>query len=156
HELVAIGGEKRDYRAVAHLLPADKLARWFEDPKLPDDRRAFIGFLLGHCGTEEHARLLAQRLEYKLSKAESDTDGLLIGFTQLRPKEGWGKISALVQNDKKSFILRYQCLRAIRYFWETRPEVIERKDLLEAMGALLNQGDIADLPIENLRKWQNS
>jgi hypothetical protein len=42
----------------------------------------------------------------------------------------------------------------VRFFWEYRPDLIPKKDLLAAYDLLLDQKDIADIAIEDLRKWK--
>ena len=48
----------KDYRDMAKDLPADKLAGWLRDPNTPGFRVGLYGSLLGHCGKDEHAKLL--------------------------------------------------------------------------------------------------
>jgi hypothetical protein len=48
-------------------------------------------------------------------------------------------------------MLRYAGLRAIRFLWNSRPDLIPEKDLEAGVTALLDQSDIADLAIEDLR-----
>jgi hypothetical protein len=50
-------------------------------------------------------------------------------------------------------MLRYAALRAVRFFYDSRPDVIKKKELVEGVSKLLEQSDIADLAIEDLRKW---
>ena len=38
--------------------------------------------------------------------------------------------------------------------WEQRPDLIERKDLVEGVALTLTHPDMADFGIEDLRKWQ--
>jgi hypothetical protein len=44
-------------------------------------------------------------------------------------------------------------LRAVRFFWESRPDVIAKQEVVSAVSLLLDQGDIADLAIETCAKW---
>lgn len=50
--------------------------------------------------------------------------------------------------------MRYAALRAVRFLVEHRPEFLRRARLLEAMRLLLNQEDIADFAIEDMRKFK--
>ena len=83
----------------------------------------------------------------------SGIDGVLAGYTMLKPKEGWAHIRGVLGDGKKEFMFRYAALRAVRFFWEWRPDVVSQRELVEAASQLLDQGDIADLAIEDLRKW---
>jgi hypothetical protein len=42
----------------------------------------------------------------------------------------------------------------VRYFWEYRPDVIPNDKVLEAMKLLMDIPDVADMPMEDLRKWK--
>src|SRR5262249_46161658 len=48
----------KDYREMASGLPPDKLAAWLADPNTQAYRRGLYASMLGHCGKEEHARVL--------------------------------------------------------------------------------------------------
>jgi hypothetical protein len=58
-----------------------------------------------------------------------------------------------LKDEKNEFLIRYAGLRTVRFLWEFRPDVIDKKQLLEASSILLGQGDIADFPIDDLRRW---
>jgi hypothetical protein len=60
----------------------------------------------------------------------------------------------ILGDGKKEFTRRYAALRAVRFFWDSQPDRVNRKDLLAAVGLLLEQSDIADLAIEDLRRWK--
>jgi hypothetical protein len=81
-------------------------------------------------------------------------DGILAGYTMLKPNEGWAYTRGLLKDPSKEFMLRYAALRAARFFWDSRPDVVDKKDLVEGVCELLDQSDICDLAIEDLRKWQ--
>jgi hypothetical protein len=76
-----------------------------------------------------------------------------VGYTLLQPRQGCASIDAIAADASRDFTERYAAFRAIRYFWKTRPEVVGRKELLKIIGRLLEESDIADLAIEDLRKW---
>jgi hypothetical protein len=143
----------KDYKGMAGHLPADKIAAWLEDPNTPAFRYGLYASMLGHCGQDRHADLLRKVLDDPQKRVSSGVDGMLAGYTLLRPKEGWTYTRAVLKDPQKEFMLRYAALRAVRFFWDSRPDVVERKDLADAVALLLDQGDIADLAIEDLRKW---
>jgi hypothetical protein len=45
-------------------------------------------------------------------------------------------------------------LRALRFLHDYRPDVVAKKELLDGVCVLLEQDDMADLAIEDLRRWQ--
>lgn len=144
--------EYKDLREVAPTLLPDLLARWLADPKVPLARKGLYALLLGHCGREQDARLLRKLLDDAAVKENPVFERVLVGYTLLCPSEGWARIHQAIGDESQAFLLRYQGMRAIRFFWDMRPEIVARKDLKDAMGLLLNQPDISDLAIEDLRR----
>jgi hypothetical protein len=143
----------KDYRDMAKDLPADKIARWLEDPNTPGFRYGLYASMLGHCGTAKHAQLLRRMLDDSQKRVSSGIDGILCGYTMLDPKEGWAYLHAILKHPSKEFMLRYAALRGVRFFWDSRPDVIDKKELVAGVCELLDQADVADLAIEDLRKW---
>jgi hypothetical protein len=143
----------KDYREMAKGLPADKLAKWLQDADTPSFRYGLYASMLGHCGSDRHAAVLRKMLDDPQKRLSSGVDGILAGYTLLKPQEGWVYINGLLKDPSKEFMLRYAALRAARFFWDSRPDVVPRKQLAEGVGALLDQSDVADLAIEDLRKW---
>ncbi len=143
----------KDYREMARHLPADRIAKWLADPDTPAFRYGLYASMLGHCGNEKHAKLLRSMLDDPQKRLNSGVDGILAGYTLLDPKEGWAYIRGLLHDPSKDFMLRYAALRAARFFRDSRPDVLDRKELAQGVTALLAQSDIADLAIEDLRKW---
>lgn len=145
----------KDYKEMSKHLPPDKIAKWLQDPETPSFRFGLYGSMLGHCGHEKHAALLRKLLDDPEKQLNSGVDGMLAGYTLLQPKEGWNFIRDILANkdQKKAFMLRYAALRSARFFRDSRPDVIDKKAVVEAVCLLLNQSDIADLAIEDLRKW---
>jgi hypothetical protein len=147
----------KDVQAMLKQVPAntiaDKVTQWLQDSKTPSFRYGLYASLLGYAGNEKHAAILRKMLDDPDKRLTSGVDGMLAGYTMLQPKEGWAYIRSLMQDSKKEFLLRYNALKAVRFFWEYRPDLIEKKELVNGLNLLLDQGDIADLAIEDLRKW---
>jgi putative sterol carrier protein len=144
----------KDYQEMAKKLPPDKIAAWLRDDKTPSYRYGLYASLLGHCGKPEHADLLRSKLEDKENPVMAGLDGIIAAYTMLRPKEGHEYIEKTVKDTKKDFMYRYACLRALRFCWQYRTDLINQKDIAECALQLIDQKDIADLAIEDLRKWQ--
>jgi hypothetical protein len=142
-----------EYRDMAKQVPADKLAKWLQDPNTPAFRYGLYASMLGHCGNEQHAKLLRSMLDDSDKRVTSGLDGIMAGYTLLKPQEGWAYINDTLKDEKKDFTVRYAALRTVRFFWDSRPDVVEKKKLVEGVCQLLEQSDIADLAIEDLRKW---
>lgn len=144
----------KDYRDMAKTLPADKIAGWLRDPNTPSFRYGLYASMLGHCGKDEHAKVLRGLLDDPDKRVSSGIDGILAGYVLLKPKEGFAYLTGILKDPAKDFPLRYAGLRAVRFFWDSRPDVLAHPELLRAVNELLEQSDIADLAIEDLRKWQ--
>jgi hypothetical protein len=143
----------KDYKDMARDLPADTLAKWLKDPNTPAFRYGLYASMLGHCGKAEHAKLLREMLDDPEKKLVTGADGILAGYILLQPKEGWDYLCGTLKDDKKEFTQRYAALRAARFFHDSRPDVIDKNKVVASVALLLDQGDIADLAIEDLRKW---
>jgi hypothetical protein len=147
-------------RAVGKKLSPDRIAGWLKDPNTPPYRFGLYASLLGHCGTAKHAKLLRALIDNKARRVGMDdghpgTEGMLVAYTMLKPREGWAYIrNVILAKPKTHFQLRYSALRAVRFFWETRPDLVKKKDLVDGLCLLLDQPDMADFAIEDLRKWK--
>src|SRR5262249_5334574 len=140
----------KDYRDMAKKLPADKIAKWLEDPNTPAFRYGLYASLLAQCGQEKHGDLLRKKLDDPKFRVGSSIDGVFVGYVILRPKDGWKYVRGILADPKQDFTFRYAALRAIRFLWDQRPDVIEKKQLVEGVALLLDDGTIADLAIEDL------
>jgi hypothetical protein len=145
----------KDYQAMAKELPADKITKWLMDPDTPPLRYGLYASMLGHCGAEKDAAILRKMLDDPQKRLASGIDGVLAGYVMLKPKEGWQYLQDILKDETKEFMFRYAGLRAVRFFLEWRPDVVEKANLIETTGLLLEQNDIADLAIEELRKWKS-
>ena len=145
----------KDYAEMAKHLPGDKVAGWLKDPKTPAYRIGLYSSILGHCSKNKEAdvKLLRSFVEDPEKRVSSGMDGVLAGYILLKPKEGMAYVRAILRNPKKEFLLRYAALRAVRFFIDSRPDVVARDDVVEAVTLLLDQPDVCDLAIEDLRKW---
>jgi hypothetical protein len=145
----------RDVPAWAKTLPADKIARWLEQPGLPPARLRLYAPLLGDCGTDRHAALFRRLLDQARKQEQTPgIDGLLLGYTILRPKEGWAYLKGILAEPALPFLVRYQGLSALRFLWGARPGVVSKKELVGAELVLLGQADMADFAVEDLRRWK--
>src|SRR6185437_12593567 len=127
---------------------------WLKDPNARATRFGLYGLILGHCGKADDAKALRALLDDSTRSYSSGLDGVVAGYVLLDPKAGWEYLLTIVGDAKKDFSVRYAGLRTVRFFWENRPDVIPGKQVLAAMQALMTQPDLADLPIEDLRKWK--
>ncbi len=144
----------KDVRPVAEKLPADTLLKWIKDPNTAPSRFGLYGMLLGHCGKAEHAAAVRKLIDDPDNAYSLGLDGMLAGYTLLDPKGGWELISGIAGDRKRDFSTRYAALRTVRFFHEYRPDVIKPEQMVGVMKALAAQDDIADIAIDDLRKWK--
>jgi hypothetical protein len=78
--------------------------------------------------------------------------GLLAGYTQLRPDDGWRLIFQVLPDSRQPFSRRLAALGTVRFFYRSQPAA--RPRALQAVAALLPLGDMADLAAEDLRQWR--
>jgi hypothetical protein len=129
-----------------------KLRAWLQDPKTPPYRFSLYGLLLGYCGGGGDGALLGRLARKMMPTSPQYTNGLLAGYVLLDPGAGWAYVRALLRDSSLDFTTRYSALRAIRYLYDIRPKLVSRRNLAGALAILLNQNDIADLAIDDLRK----
>jgi len=145
----------KDYQGMAKDLPAERIIRWLEDKNTPTFRFGLYASMLGHCGKEKDAGVLRKLLDDPERRAGSGVDGVFAAYVMLKPKEGWKYTRDVLKDSKQEFTVRYAALRAVRFLHEYRPDLVSKKNLVEGSCLLLAQDDIADLAIEDLRRWQS-
>jgi hypothetical protein len=146
-----------DYKDVSELaksLPADTLLKWLKDPNTNPARFGLYGMLLGHCGKSEHAATLKKLVADPDNAFSMGLDGMLAGYVLLDPKGGWELLAGIAGDRKREFTTRYAALRTVRFFHDHRPDVVTADQVLNAMKVLAAQDDIADIAIDDLRKWK--
>lgn len=149
----------KEVKAFAEGLKKDPakpalLLSWLKDPNTRPNRYGLYGLLLGDCGKPEDAKALRALLDDPKRSYTSGLDGVIAGYVLLDPKAGWEYLLGVIGNPKRDFSERYAGLRTVRFFKESRPDVIPDGQVLAAMSTLMDQADLADLPVEDLRKWK--
>jgi hypothetical protein len=143
-----------DMSAAARKMSAEKLRRWLQNEKTVRARIGIYGLLLAHCGEPKDAAVIRSLISKHMKEPNRDFDQLLIANVLLDRKEGWPLVHSLASNPASEFSVRYDCLRAARYFKTEQRGVVPEKAILELVNALIDQRDMADLPIEDLRQWR--
>ncbi len=154
--------EYKEVIQLAPTLPADTLLKWLKAKDTRASRFGLYGLLLGHCGKAEDAKELRKLLDDPDRKFSSGLDGMVMGYILLDKKAGYEYLMKLVSDPEKEFLVKHAGLKALRFFWEYRDdiqkfrkeEVLSRKQLLDGMISLIAHPDIADMPIDDLRKWK--
>jgi hypothetical protein len=142
-----------DIAAAAPKLSATMLRGWLKASTTPGERLGMYAFLLGGCGGEADARFLREMVEKPTDRTSAAFDGLLGGYIQLRPREGWERALSIIKDEKRPFALRFAVVRMLRFYHTWKPDDT-RGRVMEGMSAILRQNDIADVAVEDLRRWK--
>jgi hypothetical protein len=142
-----------DLAGVAPKLSADKLRGWLKESSTPEQHLGIYAMLLGGCGGEADARLLRKMIDEPNDRMAAAFDGLLAGYIQLRPREGWDLALAVLKDEKHSFTVRFSVVRMLRFYHTWKPDDT-RELVMRGMATILRQSDIADIAVEDLRRWK--
>jgi hypothetical protein len=149
---LARAGDK-EMGQVASKFPPAKLRTWLQDPALTADRLNLFGLMLGACGTDRDAVLLNSFLKDPTDRNLAAYQGVLSGYIQLRPREGWDLVYDVLRDAKKPFLQRYAVIRTMRFYQGWKPQESKR-EVMKGLTIAVEQGDVADLAIEDLRRWE--
>jgi hypothetical protein len=142
-----------DISKVAPKLRPEKLREWLKNPQTPQERLSLYAVLLGGCGGAAEAELLEGMLRDGTERSTAAYDGLLAGYIHLRPKEGWDLAVKTLADPKRPLLIKLGALRTLRFYHGSQPTESHAK-VLQAMGVLLPQHDLADIAVEDLRRWK--
>ncbi len=138
---------------VASKLPVDRIRTWVRDPNTPSEKLGLYAFLLGAAGAAQDATLLQAMLADSSERVSGAHDGILSGLINLRPREGWDMVNTILGDGKRNLLQRLNAVRAVRFYHGWQPEKY-RAQVLRALEIMIVQGELADMAIEDLRKWQ--
>jgi hypothetical protein len=138
---------------VARKLDPDRLRRLINDAQTPANRLGLYAFLLGACGSDRDADFLRSVIERPSERTTTALDGILAGYVQLRPREGWELAGKILGDARRPFPEREAILRMYRFVrgWKAEDH---RREIVDGIRGAVPQGDIADLAVEDLRKAQ--
>jgi hypothetical protein len=145
--------EYKDVRVAAAKMDPDHIMKMLKDPSTSIARYGLLGLLIGHCGKPTHGDALKQFIDDPKVKQATGLDGLLAGYVLLDPKGGLTYVGSIIKDTREDFLVRYAALRCLRFFWEYRDDVLKKSAIVDGLLPLLEQPDIVDLAVEDLRKW---
>ena len=117
------------------------------------ERAGLFAFLLGASGGDRDAEVLRRMIERPTPEMRKALDGMLCGYITLRPKEGWAAARTIVTDRKQDFATRFAALRACRFQYNWKPKE-SRAEIVRIFQDLVADPEIADLAIEELRRWE--
>jgi hypothetical protein len=147
---------KSDDKAIAEIakkLSPVNLRKLVKNPDMESERLSMFAYLLGACGNNDDAELLTSLMKDRSPRMYKAFEGVLAGYVTMRPKEGWAAVEASIKDDKQSFLRRYATLRTLRFFYASKPKETGPQ-VMHNLGLAIGHPDIADMAIEDLRKWK--
>jgi hypothetical protein len=148
----ARANDQQTGQASAKLSP-EKLRGWLKDPQTPPERLSLYAFLLGGCGGDADAAFLESKLKDDDERTINAYDGYLGGYVHLRPRDGWDKVTSVLRDGRKPLPMRLAVVRTVRMYHGWKPKE-SRDDVLKSLAAMIAQGELADVAIEDLRRWK--
>ena len=138
---------------VAKKLSPALFRTLLQNPKLDADRLSLFAFLLGNCGGAADADLLRKRIELAGADDLRALDGLLGGYIALRPTAGWKLARDILSNPHANFLKKFAALRTVRFYMGWQPS-LAGAFMIPAYQLAIPDGEMADLAIEDLRRWK--
>jgi hypothetical protein len=149
----------KDIAAVAPLLPREKLRGWLTRPETPETRLGLYGMLIGLCGNDDDAKLLAGRIAPNSDNFRIGLDGMISGYLLLKGNSALDNIDEWkfkIHNGKKAaFSETYAAMMGLRFMWQYAGGKISNERLQQSMRLLLDQPELADLVIADLARWKD-
>ncbi len=142
-----------DIARAAPRLDADKLRAWIKDKNTSATQVGVYALLLGAQGKPADADFLRGLLDSDEQRYQAAFDGLLAGYIQMLPKEGWALAHAVLGDGNKSLTVRLSVVRTLRFQHGAHPKE-SLPHILKAMQTLLAQGELADIAVEDMRRWE--
>ena len=142
-----------DIVAAKAVLSPTKLQRLLLDPKTPPFRLGVFAMMLGLAGDATHAGTFAKLLAPPLTDAVAgNLGGILAGYAVTDAKAGWTAIRATITDAKQPFAHRLSAMQAVQFFQATRPKDY-RPVVVDTYKLILSDADLADIAIDDLRRW---
>lgn len=141
-----------DLLRLAPQLDRLKLRRLLAVREAPSRRIEVFATLLGAAGNPADAKALTDLLG-RANLPPAAMTGAHVGLILLDKPAGWSRLNALLRDPRREFSDRYAGQKAVRFLATHCPAVASRDELAAALDPLLDQPDITDLAIEDLRRW---
>jgi hypothetical protein len=137
----------------AKKLDPEKLRALLQNPKVNQNHLSLFAFLLGACGKDRDAQLLRKLIDQPDDRTRDALDGLLAGYVHLDKRAGWDLANKILNDPKQSFQRRFAVIRTVRFWYGWQPAEC-KAEVLRCYSALLEDGSMADMPVEHLRRWE--
>jgi hypothetical protein len=142
-----------DIGQIASKLSPEKLRGWLKDTKTGPERIGLYAFLLGGCGADDDAAYLLGLLKKPDERTLNAYDGVLGGYVHLKQKEGWDFVASLLKDGHTPIQQRLAAVRVLQFYHGWQPKE-NREHVVMGLKTMLDQGELADVAIEDLRRWE--
>jgi hypothetical protein len=139
-------------QAAAKFSP-EKIRGWLEEKNTPEERLGVYAFLLGACGTAKDAAYLEGLLKRRDERTVKAYDGILSGYMRLEHAKGWELATNTLKEGKEKLPVRLAVVRAVHFHQNLQPKE-NREKVLQAAEAMIVQGELADIAVDDLCRWQ--
>ena len=147
----------KDIAAVAAKLPREKIRNGSSRPETPQPRLGLYGMMLGLCGDDHDAKMLADKISREdrgLPHRHRRLDLRLPVAHRARP--GSTHIDDWKFKDRKvPFSETYAAMMGLRFMWQYASGRIPNERLMQSMRILLERPELADLVIADLARWND-
>jgi hypothetical protein len=114
-------------------------------------------YLLGGCGGAGDIDFLMGILRDQGRRSAAAYDGAMIALLRLQPERTWPVVYGLLENQDTSLQLRLACFRSLKAMLLIAESPTDREKIYKAYRVAWQQGELADLSVEELRrtsKWE--
>jgi hypothetical protein len=144
-----------DVIALREKIDREQLIAWIQDQDVPVSRRRLYLTMLGVAGTIDDTSILESFMRSTDRKQKAGLDAMIACYLTLKGAEGMPLIERLfLGNGEAEYSDTYAAIMAVR-FMGTESDVISRDRLLKGLRMVLDRGDLADLVIPDLARWED-
>jgi hypothetical protein len=141
---------------LAEKFPRDKLRKWLAIPDFTNPRLGMYSLLLGLCGSDEDAQLLARHIATPTKEFRLGIDGMIGGYLLLTGEKGLDFIDEKRLKDTSGPTTElFSAMQALRFVWTYGDGRIEKERLKKSMRILVDRADLADIAITDLTRWKD-
>jgi hypothetical protein len=141
---------------LAEKFPRDKLRKWLANPDFTNPRLGMYSLMLGLCGAEEDAELLAQHIAVPTKEFRLGIDGMIGGYLLLTGEKGLDFIDEKKLRDTSGPTTElFSAMQALRFLWTYGDGRIDKERLKKSMRILVDRADLADIAITDLTRWKD-
>lgn len=141
---------------IKEKMDREKIRKWVSNKETAPTRLGLYGLLLGLCGNNDDAKMMAAKIDEQVQDFRLGIDGLISGYLLLTGDKGLDVIDKGKLKDKKvPFSETYAAMQALRFMWTYGNGRISKERLRQSMRELLDRPELADLVVADLARWED-